>query len=147
MAALPASVTAGRGATVPLIEHEAENVAFTGTVTGPDRTEGTLASEASGRPAVQLTSGQWVEFTLTAQANSVVARVSVPDSAGGTGLDGSLAISVNGTPTGDLAVTSRYGWYYGSYSFTNDPGAGKQHQFYDESRLLIGFTYPAGTTR
>lgn len=145
VAALPASETAGRGATVPFVEHEAENVATNGTIIGPNRTEGTLASEASGRKAVSLTSGQYVEFTLTAPANSIVARVSVPDSAGGTGLDGSLNLSVNGAGAGTLPVTSRYGWYYGSYPFTNDPGAGRQHHFYDESRRLLGQTYPAGT--
>ena len=145
VAALPAAETAGRGATVPFIEHEAENVVTTGTVIGPNRTEGTLASEASGRRAVEVRSGQYVEFTLTAPANSIVARVSIPDSAGGTGLDGSLNLSVNGAAAGTLPVTSRYGWYYGSYPFTNDPGAGRQHHFYDESRRLLGQTYPAGT--
>jgi hypothetical protein len=144
VAALPASETAGRGATVPFIEHEAENVATNGTVIGPNRTEGTLASEASGRRAVSLGPGQYVEFTLTAPANSIVARVSIPDSAGGTGLDGSLALSVNGASAGTLPVTSRYGWYYGSYPFTNNPGAGRQHHFYDESRKLLGQTYQAG---
>jgi hypothetical protein len=145
VAALPAAETAGRGATVPFIEHEAENVATTGSIIGPNRTEGTLASEASGRRAVTLTGGQYVEFTLTAPANSIVARVSIPDSSNGTGLDGSLNLSVNGASAGTLPVTSRYGWYYGSYPFTNDPGAGRQHHFYDESRKLLGQTYPAGT--
>ena len=145
VAALPASETAGRGATVPFIEHEAENVVTNGTVIGPDRTEGTLASEASGRKAVTLTSGQYVEFTLTAPASSLVARVSIPDSSSGTGLDGSLEVSVDGAAAGTLPVTSRYGWYYGSYPFTNDPGAGKQHHLYDESRRLLDRTYPAGT--
>ena len=145
VAALPAAETAGRGATLPFIEHEAENVVTNGAIIGPNRTEGTLASEASGRKAVTLTSGQYVEFTLTAPANSIVARVSIPDSAGGTGLDGSLNLSVNGAGAGTLPVTSRYGWYYGSYPFTNDPGAGRQHHFYDESRKLLGATYPAGT--
>ena len=145
IAALPAAETAGRGATLPFIEHEAENVATTGTVIGPNRTEGTLASEASGRKAVSLGSGQYVEFTLTAPANSIVARVSIPDSSTGTGLDGSLNLSVNGASAGTLPVTSRYGWYYGSYPYTNDPGAGRQHHFYDESRKLLGQTYPAGT--
>jgi hypothetical protein len=145
VAALPASETAGRGATLPFVEHEAENVTTTGTIIGPNRAEGTLAGEASGRKAVSLGAGQFVEFTLTAPANSIVARVSIPDSAGGTGLDGSLALSVNGAAAGTLPVTSRYGWYYGSYPFTNSPGAGRPHHFYDESRKLLGQTFPVGT--
>ncbi|MEN3361741.1 MAG: hypothetical protein V7637_5723, partial [Mycobacteriales bacterium] len=146
VAALPASATAGRGATLPFIEHEAENVAFTGTLIGPNRSEGTLTGEASGRKAVQLTgAGQYVEFTLTQPANAMVARVSVPDSANGTGLTGSLSVLVNGTKVADLGVTSKYGWYYGSYPFTNDPGAGHQHHFYDESRMMFGSTLGIGT--
>ncbi len=125
VAALPASETAGRVATVPFIEHEAENVTTTGTIIGPNRSEGTLAGEASGRKAVSLGAGQFVEFTLTAPANSIVARVSIPDSAGGTGLDGSLNLSVNGGAPTALPVTSRFGWYCGSYPFTNSPGAGR----------------------
>jgi hypothetical protein len=145
IAALPASATAGRGATLPFVEHEAENVVFTGTVIGSNRSEGTLAGEASGRKAVQLTgAGQYVEFTLTQPANALVARVSVPDSANGTGLTGSLGVFVNGSKTADLPVTSRYGWYYGSYPFTNDPGAGHQHHFYDESRMMFGSTLATG---
>jgi hypothetical protein len=146
VAALPASETAGRGATLPFVEHEAENVATTGTIIGSNRAEGTLAGEASGRKAVTLGAGQFVQFTLTAPANSIVARVSIPDSSTGTGLDGALNLSINGAAAGTLPVTSRYGWYYGSYPFTNAPGAGHAHHFYDESRKLLGQTFPAGTT-
>jgi hypothetical protein len=146
IAALPASATAGRGATQPYVEHEAENVTTNGTIIGPNRSEGTLTGEASGRKAVTLIgAGQFVEFTLTQPANAMVARVSVPDSAGGTGLTGSLGVFVDGAKVSDLTVTSRYGWYYGSYPFSNNPGDGRQHHFYDESRLLFGSTLQVGT--
>ena len=34
----------------------------------------------------------------------------------------SVPTPVNGAGAGTLPVTSRYGWYYGSYPFTNSPG-------------------------
>jgi hypothetical protein len=67
-ATCPTSV--GGGATVPFVEQEAECAATNGTQIGPDYTQASLASEASGRQAVQLTGqGQYVEFTLTAADN------------------------------------------------------------------------------
>jgi hypothetical protein len=145
-AALSALQVAGRGATVPFLEQEAETAATNGSVVGPDRTAGTLPGEASGRKAVTLSGqGRYVEFTLTAPANSINVRYSLPDNAEGTGIDSSIAVYVNGTKNRDLALTSRYGWYYGSYPFTNRPGDGRAHHFYDEARALLGGTLGTGT--
>src|SRR5262245_43227975 len=59
----------GRGANVPFTGYEAEEAVTNATVVGPDRTPGTLASEASGRRAVTLSGpGRYVEFTLTRPA-------------------------------------------------------------------------------
>jgi len=69
---------AARGASVPFTTYEAENAAHNGSVIGPDLTQG-LASEASGRRAVTITSGQHVEFTLTGAANAANVHYSVPD--------------------------------------------------------------------
>ncbi|GAB3166410.1 glycosyl hydrolase family 28-related protein [Amycolatopsis stemonae] len=144
IAAVPAessALAAGRGATVPFVEQEAETAATNGSVIGPDRAAGTLAGEASGRKAVTLSgTGQYVEFTLTAPANSIDVRYSVPDSVTGT-----LSLYVNGSHNRDLALTSKWAWYYGSYPFTNNPGDGHAHHFYDETRALLGTSYPAGT--
>ncbi len=135
----------GRGATVPFVEQEAESVAHNGTVIGPDRTFGTLPSEASGRRAVRLDAvGEYVEFTLTQPASSIVVRYSVPDSAAGTGITAPIDLRINGTKLKDLAFTSRYGWYYGSYPFSNRPGDGQPRHFYDEIRTMFGSTQPAG---
>ncbi|MEU8296065.1 discoidin domain-containing protein [Micromonospora sp. NPDC048909] len=136
----------GRGATVPFVEHEAEEVAHTGTKIGPDRYYGTLPSEASGREAVTLDAvGEYVEFTLTAPANAVTFRYSLPDNAAGTGRDAAIDLRANGTLLKSVPVTSRYGWYYGGYPFNNNPGDTNPHHFYDETRALFGTTYPAGT--
>ncbi|MFH8336550.1 discoidin domain-containing protein [Streptomyces sp. AM6-12] len=123
------------GATLPFTSVEAESAATTGTKIGPDYTQGTLASEASGRQAVQLTSGQRVEFTVPRAANAVNVSYSVPD-----GQSGSLDVYVNGTKLAKtLPVTSKYsyvdtGWITGS----------KTHHFFDDSRLLLGQNLQAG---
>ncbi|RSD25359.1 discoidin domain-containing protein [Amycolatopsis eburnea] len=144
IAAAPAESTAlgaGRGASVPFLEQEAETAATNGSVIGPNRAAGTLAGEASDRKAVTLSGqGQYVEFTLTAPANSIDFRYSVPDSVTGT-----ISLYVGGTHDRDIALTSKWAWYYGSYPFTNNPADGHAHHFYDETRALLGTSYPAGT--
>ena len=133
-------VVGGHGATLPYTEIEAENAATNGTIIGPDFTFTHLASEASGRKAVTLTRGQYVEFTLPSVANAIVVRYSIPDSAGGTGLTAPLSIYINGVHNHaqTLMLTSTYGWFYGGYPFTNTPINGLAHHFYDEAHLLLG---------
>ncbi|WP_265736702.1 glycosyl hydrolase family 28-related protein, partial [Peterkaempfera griseoplana] len=136
----------GRGATVPFVEQEAEYAATNGTVIGPDRLYTHLPSEASGRQAVTLGAvGQYVEFTLTQPANSIDFRYSLPDSSDGKGRDASMDLLVNGSKLKSVAVTSKYSWYYGGYPFNNNPGDTNPHHFFDETRTLLGSTYPAGT--
>ncbi|WP_065968230.1 discoidin domain-containing protein [Streptomyces sparsogenes] len=131
----PASAHAAAGAALPFTSVEAESATTTGTRIGPDYTQGTLASEASGRRAVRLTSGQRVEFTAPRAANAVNVSYSVPD-----GQSGTLNVYVNGTRLAkSLEVTSKY-----SYVDTGwIPGA-KTHHFYDNARLLLGRSVQAG---
>ncbi|MEV6849645.1 CBM35 domain-containing protein [Actinoplanes sp. NPDC051411] len=140
-----AQALADRGATLPYTEYEAESGATNGTVLAADRTYKTLASESSGRRAVQLTAtGSYVQFTLTKPANALTVRYSIPDNAAGTGTDASLSLYANGAQVKDLALTSRYSWVYGDYPYNNNPANGNAHRFYDEARTLIG-DWPAGT--
>ncbi|MEU6257138.1 discoidin domain-containing protein [Streptomyces sp. NPDC047043] len=126
---------AASGATLPLSSVEAESATTTGTKIGPDYTQGTLASEASGRQAVRLTSGQRVEFTVPRAANAVNLAYSVPD-----GQSGTLDVYVNGTKlTKTLPVTSKYSYIDTSWI----PGA-KTHHFFDNTRLLLGQNVQAG---
>ncbi|MFJ9927952.1 F5/8 type C domain-containing protein [Streptomyces misionensis] len=126
---------AAAGATLPFTSVEAESATTTGTKIGPDYTQGTLASEASGRQAVRLSAGQRVEFTVPRAANAVNVSYSVPD-----GQSGSLDVYVNGTKLAkSLPVTSKYsyvdtGWITGS----------KTHHFFDNARLLLGQNVQAG---
>ncbi len=136
----------GVGAKVPFTEYQAEQASTNGTRIGPDWAYGTLAAEAVGRRAVRLDArGQYVEFRLTKAANAVDVRYSIPDSANGEGLDATLGVYINGHRARSLPVTSRYSWYYGIYPWSNNPADGGRRDLYDDSRIMLGSTLPAGT--
>jgi hypothetical protein len=141
-----AAPEASRGASLPFTEYEAEDAAGEFTLTGPDRRLGTLASEASGRRAAMLAGPDaYVEFTLARSANALTVRYAIPDAAGGGGIDSRLAVFAGSDRIGSIGLTSRYGWLYGAYPFSNNPAHGGARHFYDEARLLLGRTLPAGS--
>jgi len=125
-----------QGASVAFTEYEAESATHNGSVIGPDHTQASLPSEASGRRAVRLANqGQYVEFTLTAPANAIDVRYSVPD-----GREGTLSVYVNGTKLSErLQVTSRL-----SYLDTPWITGSRNHHFYDNDRMLLGQNVAAG---
>ncbi|MEV0692778.1 discoidin domain-containing protein [Streptomyces sp. NPDC050388] len=137
VALAPAPAHAAAGATLPFASVEAESVTTTGTRIGPDHTQGTLASEASGRRAVRLDTGQRVEFTVPRAANAVNVAYSVPD-----GQSGSLDVYVNGEKLAKtLPVTSKY-----SYVDTGWIAGSETHHFFDNARLLLDRNIRAGDT-
>ena len=171
-AALDPSLVADRGANAHFVEQEAENAVTDGTIIGPDRTAYTLPAEASGRAAVKLLPGQYVEFTLPKAANAITVRYSIPDSPSGGGITAPLDVSVNGSSLGTMTLTSQYSWLYNQYPFSNDPNADllfpdqyitecacvpsattpppiitkpfRPNHFYDEQRLLLDHRYQPG---
>jgi hypothetical protein len=172
-AALDPALVAGRGASVKFVEQEAENAVTNGTVIGSDRSTDraayTLPAEASGRSAVSLARGQYVEFTLPKAANGLTVRYALPDATNGGGITAPLRVTVNGRDARTMTLTSKYSWLYNQYSFSNDPNAPLLHpdwwitecgcvpgdgyqvttpfrpmHFYDEQRLLLGKVYRAG---
>ncbi|MFD4871934.1 discoidin domain-containing protein [Streptomyces sp. NPDC058420] len=129
VALAPGAAHAASGASLPFTSVEAESATTTGTKIGPDYTQGTVASEASGRQAVRLGSGQRVEFTVPRAANAVNVSYNVPD-----GQSGSLDVYVNGVKISrTLPVTSKY-----SYVDTSWIAGAKTHHFFDNARLLLG---------
>jgi hypothetical protein len=169
-AALDPALSAGRGASVAFAEQEAENATTTGTVIS-GRAAYTLAAEASGRRAVTLSPGRYVEFTLPAATNAVTVRYSIPDAATGGGITSPLRITSAGYAR-TVSLTSRYAWLYNAYPFSNDPtlttsiqpdwyttecacvpgttttfpAPFRPNHFYDEQRVLLGRTLAAGAT-
>ncbi|GAA0688470.1 CARDB domain-containing protein [Kitasatospora atroaurantiaca] len=139
----------GRGANMPYDTYEAEDGVLAGgaAVVGPNRTVGDLAGEASGRRAVTLNStGSSVEFTTKASTNTLVTRFSIPDAAGGDGINATLDVYVNGSFLKAIDLTSKYAWLYGSETGPgNLPSAGGPRHIYDEANVLLGTTVPAGS--
>src|SRR6266404_2228035 len=87
------SALAFSGATVPWTTYEAENMTNTGTILGPSYAGNNVASESSGRQCVRLSAnGQYVQFTAVSNANSIVVRYSVPDTADGVGADYTIGL-------------------------------------------------------
>src|SRR5688572_29167008 len=134
----PASAaTGGAGAPLPYVHVEAESSASNGTVIGPSYTYNTLEAEASGRRAVTLdATGEFVEFTVPSPANSMVVRLSIPDTATGSVYTAPLSLYVNGTRQADITTTNKYSHLYGGYQFSNTP-QGNHHWFYDEYQRLL----------
>ncbi|MFI6560572.1 discoidin domain-containing protein [Streptomyces sp. NPDC050534] len=133
-AAAPAAHAAA-GASLPFTSVEAESATTTGTKIGPDYTQGTIASEASGRQAVRLDPGRRVEFTVPRASNAVNVSYNVPD-----GQSGSLNVYVNGTKLArSLPVTSKY-----SYIDTGWIAGAKTHHFFDNARMLLGQSVQPG---
>jgi hypothetical protein len=173
-AAIDPSLTTGRGAGVSFVEQEAEKAVTDGTVIGPSTQAYTLAAEASGRSAISLAPGEYVQFTLPDAANAINVRYSIPDSATGGGITAPLEVVVNGSFHRTMTLTSQYSWLYGQYPYDNDPTEGdnvptdyavecqcvpaqtvpepvfaapwRPNHFYDEQRMLLGRTFPAGST-
>ena len=149
------SSQASSGANVPWKTYEAVNITINGgTIIGPPEQVAninagitdTIQMEASGGQAVELTgTGQYVELTAQAPANSIVVRYCVPDTATGGGTNYTISLYTNGIFAQKLQVTSQYSWLYGSYPFVNTPGSGSPRNFFDEVRLT-GLTINPGDT-
>ncbi|WP_459722077.1 CARDB domain-containing protein [Actinophytocola sp. KF-1] len=150
---LSRAIVVGRGAAAPYVEYEAEAAQYQGQLVEADplRTFGhtNFGTESSGRKSVRLTSqGQYVEFTSTNQANSIVVRNSIPDAPGGGGIDATISLYVNGAFAQKLTLSSKHSWLYGTTDdpegLTNTP-QGDARRLFDESHALLSQSYPPGT--
>jgi hypothetical protein len=122
----------------PWTSYEAEDAHTNASRAGPSRVFLTPEVEASGRRFVRLSeTGDFVEFTATESANTLVLRFSLPDAPKGGGRDATLSLFINGEPTKPLALTSRYAWIYGDFPWSNDPAEGRAHHFFDEAHTFI----------
>ena len=134
----PFAVSNSGAAISGMTEEEAEgsNATTNGTKIGPDYTQGSLASEASGRQAIQLTAqGQYVEFTLTAAANAFDLHYALNQGASGT-----LSVYVNGTKLSQqLNLSSQY-----DYITTGNITGSQTHHFFDDVRMMFGQNLNAG---
>jgi hypothetical protein len=109
-----------------------------GSVIGPEYSQGTLASEAVGREAVQLTApGQYVQFTLTHPANAMDVDYALAQGASGT-----LSVYVDGRKLcSELQLTSEY-----SYISTPQIYGSLIHHFFNDARMPLGRELEPGDT-
>ncbi|MGV8834506.1 hypothetical protein [Cellvibrio sp.] len=135
---------AERGATVSFQQLEAENGVTNGQVSNSGTTYLTVAAEASGRKYVTLdTGGHYVEWIAPKQANTLVMRYGIPDSANGGGTNATLNLYINDIKVKALDLSSRYAWVYGNYPFNDKPSNGMAHRFFDDIQIK-GLDIPAG---
>ncbi|RYJ29910.1 secreted glycosyl hydrolase [Streptomyces sp. L-9-10] len=154
-----AQIVAAAGATTPFVTVEAES----GTLGGGARvrsispgaappTQATLEGEASGYSLVELkANGDSVTLTNNTgkNANSLVVRASIPDAAGGGGINATLNLYVNGTFRQAIALSSQQAWNYrGATTNPDDPRAGGvAYRFYNEFPLRVtGAAIAPGST-
>ncbi len=131
---------------------EAESAKTTGTLSAPTTVLHTPGAEASGRRYVSLAPGESITWRAPSAGNSVVARVSFPDSADGAGRDGALDLEIDGRPVAALPVTSRYSWGYGQPAWgsfdvwSSEPRRALPRHFWDETSLLVPSAFAANAT-
>ncbi|MFD4605713.1 carbohydrate-binding protein [Streptomyces sp. NPDC058464] len=153
--------SAAVGAATPFSVYEAESgtpgggAAVRSLTSAPTSQYSSAALEASGHSYVHLDgTGQSVQWTnTTGQPISFLdVRASVPDSAAGGGITGTLNLYVNGVFRQALNLNSRQSWVYegnGNYNTSDNqnPADGDPRVFWDESHTFVtGSPIPAGAT-
>lgn len=149
------------GATTPFSVYEAEGgtpgggTAVRSLTSAPTTQYSSAALEASGHSYVHLDgTGQSVQWTnTTGQPISFLnIRASIPDSASGGGVTGTLDLYVDGVFRQALNLNSKQSWVYegnGNYNTSDDqnPADGDPRVFWDESHTFVtGAPIPAGAT-
>ncbi|MFF4312979.1 discoidin domain-containing protein [Streptomyces sp. NPDC001507] len=157
----PRQAQAAAGATTPFSVYEAEagtpggGAAVRSLTAAPTTEYSSAALEASGHSYVHLdATGQSVQWTnTTGQPISFLnVRASIPDSASGGGVTGTLNLYVNGVFRQSLNLNSRQSWVYegnGNYNTSDNqnPADGDPRVFWDESHTFVtGAPIPAGAT-
>lgn len=136
------------GAFVTYDSYEAEKCETNGTLSDNSRIYREFASEASERGYVSLNNtGDYISLRLQNDTNALVIRYCIPDSEDGKGLTNSLNLYL-GSEKETIEVTSKFSWVYGNFPWSNDPEAadkGGPHRFFDDVRIKLDKTYPAGT--
>jgi subtilase family serine protease len=139
----------GRGATVPYARYESEDATIGGGAvlrTAPDFNYALTASEASNQKYVELpSSGSYVQWTINQGGAGVDMRFTMPDSADGMGLNGSLDCYVNGTKVQTINLSSYFMYQYFQGDQPGDTPNGGQTAFrFDEKHWLLSTPLKSG---
>ena len=148
------------GATMPYVRYDSDEATATGdgaTVrTSTDWSRENVATQASRQSYVELSeAGAFVEWTIKTQRDAqgrevvcggrgVTMRFTMPDSADGMGLTGSVDVYVNGTKVKTLNLTSYYMWQYFPSGHPSDTPGGVACFAFDETHFLLDAPLQAG---
>lgn len=140
----------------PYLRYEAEPTycVTNGTFLPASDDQRDIQSEASHQQALVLkNAGDYVEWTLDAEADGLTLRFSLPDNAEGTGLIGTLTVEI-GESSAELPISSYWAWQYtkksGGYPAdtypTNTPAPDAfARMYFDEVHALLPQVLPAGS--
>ncbi|WP_337031486.1 discoidin domain-containing protein [Paenibacillus illinoisensis] len=149
----PLTVYSARGASMPYTRYDTDDATRGGSATlksAPTFDQALTASEASGQKYIALpTNGSYAQWTVRPGEGGagVTMRFTMPDSADGMGLDGSLDVYVNGSKVKTVPLTSYYNWQYFSSDHPGDtPSAGRPLFRFDEVHWKLDTPLKAGDT-
>lgn len=133
---------------LPYTRYEADNATLSGGATiqsSPQFVQTDIASEASDQKYVSLSANNAsIEWTLTAAAQGVDLRFTMPDDNTGNGLSGSLGLYVNGTKVRDIVLSSYWAYqYFPAADPVQTPG-GKTFMRFDEVHFRLNNALNAG---
>jgi len=133
---------------LPYTRYEADNATLSGGAvvqSSPQFVQTDIASEASDQKYVSLSANNAsIEWTLTAAAQGVDLRFTMPDDNTGNGLSGSLGLYVNGTKVRDIALSSYWAYqYFPAADPVQTPG-GKTFMRFDEVHFKLNNALNAG---
>ncbi|MEC0229580.1 galactose-binding domain-containing protein [Paenibacillus alba] len=146
-------VYALRGASVPYSRYDTEDATLGGGAvlrSAPTFDQALTASEASKQSYIALpANGANLQWTVRQGQGGagVTMRFTMPDSADGMGLNGSLDAYVNGVKVKTIALTSYYSWQYFSSDQPGDtPSAGRPLFRFDEVHWKLDTPLQPGDT-
>lgn len=135
---------------MPYKRYEAESGTLGGKASlqqSPNFAQTDIACEASDRKYVSLAAtGDCVGWTVSNIADGITMRFTMPDSADGSGLSGSLGFYVNGVKVQDVALSSYHAYQYfhpHTYTPVETPG-GKTFMRFDEVHFKLAAKLKAG---
>jgi Pectate lyase superfamily protein len=142
-ALLPLCLDCAPAPAAQVAEYEAENQTTSGIILAPERSFGTAAAEASGRSAVQLgRPGEFIRVRLDAPVRGLTIRYSVSPSGRWGRKSATVLIEADGQPLREVRLASAYSAQPVAHAARGRP----VHHFWDEARLLLPRSLPAGTT-
>lgn len=137
-----------RGASHAWIQYQSQDAETNGEQLNFDLTYSeAIQSEASNRQATMLSNtNEFISFELTEAANAFTLRYAINDTPEwNTWAEETISLYIDGTFVQKVDLTSKHTWIYGQYPYNTNPEHGTPHRFFDEARVYLEDTLPAGS--